>query len=68
MKLDGLAVCLTYRHGSLRSPPRGDVGGEDVTHNIRTIQSVPLRLAGSDHPDLLEARGEVLMSIAASGQ
>jgi len=37
--------------------------GEDVTHNIRTIQSVPLRLAGSGHPDLLEVRGEVLMSI-----
>ena len=37
--------------------------GEDVTHNIRTIQSVPLRLAGSGHPDLLEVRGEVVMSI-----
>jgi DNA ligase (NAD+) len=66
MKLDGLAVSLTYRHGSLEiAATRGDgTIGEDVTHNIRTIQSVPLRLAGSGHPELLEARGEVLMSIA----
>lgn len=66
MKLDGLAVSLTYRNGSLEiAATRGDgMVGEDVTHNIRTIQSVPLRLAGSGHPDLLEARGEVLMSIA----
>jgi DNA ligase (NAD+) len=65
VKLDGLAVCLTYRQGSLEiAATRGDgLVGEDVTHNIRTIQSVPLRLAGSGHPDLLEARGEVLMSI-----
>jgi DNA ligase (NAD+) len=66
MKLDGLAVSLTYRHGMLEiAATRGDgTVGEDVTHNIRTIQSVPLRLAGSGHPELLEARGEVLMSIA----
>lgn len=66
MKLDGLAVSLTYRRGSLEiAATRGDGAvGEDVTHNIRTIESVPLRLAGSDHPELLEARGEVLMSIA----
>ena len=64
-KLDGLAVSLTYRQGSLEvAATRGDGSiGEDVTHNIRTIQSVPLRLAGSGHPDLLEVRGEVVMSI-----
>ena len=64
-KLDGLAVSLTYRKGSLQvAATRGDGSvGEDVTHNIRTIQSVPLRLAGSGHPDLLEVRGEVVMSI-----
>jgi DNA ligase (NAD+) len=64
-KLDGLAVSLTYRRGSLEvAATRGDGSvGEDVTHNIRTIQSVPLRLAGSGHPDLLEVRGEVVMSI-----
>ena len=64
-KLDGLAVSLTYRRGSLEvAATRGDGSvGEDVTHNIRTIQSVPLRLAGSGHPDLMEVRGEVVMSI-----
>jgi len=65
-KLDGLAVSLTYRHGSLEvASTRGDgMVGEDVTHNIRTIQSVPLRLTGEGHPEVLDVRGEVLMSIA----
>ena len=64
-KLDGLAVSLTYRDGSLAvAATRGDGNvGEDVTHNIRTIRSVPLRLAGKSHPVLLEVRGEVVMSI-----
>jgi len=65
-KLDGLAVSLAYRKGTLEiAATRGDGAvGEDVTHNIRTIQSVPLRLAGSAWPDLLEVRGEVFMSLA----
>jgi DNA ligase (NAD+) len=65
-KLDGLAVSLTYREGSLElGATRGDGAvGEDVTHNIRTIQSVPLRLTGRGWPELLEARGEVFMSLA----
>jgi len=64
-KLDGLAVSLTYRKGLLEvAATRGDGNvGEDVTHNIRTIKSVPLRLAGKSHPELLEVRGEVFMSI-----
>ena len=64
-KLDGLAVSLTYRNGLLEvAATRGDGNvGEDVTHNIRTIKSVPLRLAGKAPPGLLEARGEVFMSI-----
>jgi DNA ligase (NAD+) len=64
-KLDGLAVSLTYRKGSLSlGATRGDGSvGEDVTHNIRTIQSVPLRLTGDSVPELLEVRGEVLISI-----
>jgi DNA ligase (NAD+) len=64
-KLDGLAVSLSYRHGSLEiASTRGDGNvGEDVTHNVRTIQSVPLRLAGKKHPELLEVRGEVFISI-----
>jgi DNA ligase (NAD+) len=65
-KLDGLAVNLTYRDGALElGATRGDGAvGEDVTHNIRTIQSVPLRLTGRGWPELLEARGEVFMSLA----
>ena len=65
-KLDGLAVSLTYRSGSLEiAATRGDGSvGEDVTHNIRTIQTIPLRLAGKDVPGLLEVRGEVFISIA----
>jgi DNA ligase (NAD+) len=65
-KLDGLAVSLTYRRGRLEiGATRGDgTVGEDVTHNLRTIKSVPLRLTGKGYPDLLDVRGEVLMSIA----
>src|SRR5262245_45242375 len=65
-KLDGLAVSLSYRKGSLEvGATRGDgTVGEDVTHNIRTIQSVPLRLSGKTIPDFLEVRGEVFLSIA----
>ena len=65
-KLDGLAVSLTYRSGSLEiAATRGDGSvGEDVTHNIRTIQTIPLRLSGKDVPGLLEVRGEVFISIA----
>ncbi len=65
-KLDGLAVSLTYRDGLLAlGATRGDgTIGEDVTHNIRTIPTVPLRLSGLGWPDLLEVRGEVFMSSA----
>ncbi len=64
-KLDGLAISLTYRKGRLEvAATRGDGNvGEDVTHNIRTIKTVPLRLAGRSPPELLEVRGEVFMSI-----
>ena len=63
-KLDGLAVSLLYENGLLvRAATRGDgITGEDVTQNVRTIKSVPLRLIGHDFPDRLEVRGEVLMS------
>ncbi len=63
-KLDGLAVSLLYRDGVLvRAATRGDgSSGEDVTQNVRTIAGVPLKLAGSMIPQLLEVRGEVYLS------
>jgi DNA ligase (NAD+) len=63
-KLDGLAVSLLYEGGKLlRAATRGDgETGEDVTQNVRTISSVPLKLSGNDVPDLLEVRGEVYLS------
>ena len=66
-KLDGLAVSLLYQQGLLvRAATRGDgVTGEDVTQNVRTIASVPLRLVGHSIPEVLEVRGEVYMSHAA---
>lgn len=62
-KLDGLAISIVYEKGKLvQAATRGDgATGEDVTQNIRTLQSVPLRLMGDDHPDVLEVRGEVFM-------
>lgn len=62
-KFDGLAVTLHYRHGQLvQAATRGDgSSGEDITANIRTIASVPLRLAGESWPEHMEVRGEVLM-------
>jgi DNA ligase (NAD+) len=64
-KLDGLAVTVIYRDGLLeRAATRGDgLKGEDVTANVRTIRAVPQRLLGKA-PPLLEARGEVFMSLA----
>ena len=62
-KLDGLAVSLRYENGVLiRAATRGDgLRGEDITHNVRTIQSIPLKLLGENIPALLEVRGEVFM-------
>ena len=62
-KLDGLAISLTYEQGVLiQGATRGDgTTGEDVTGNVRTVQSIPLRLLGDNIPDVLEVRGEVFM-------
>ncbi|MCR6653844.1 MAG: NAD-dependent DNA ligase LigA [Cellvibrionaceae bacterium] len=63
-KYDGIAISLLYRNGVLeRAATRGDGSvGEDVTLNVRTIKSVPLRLLGQGYPDLLEVRGEIYMT------
>jgi DNA ligase (NAD+) len=65
-KIDGLAISLIYRDGVLEigaTRGNGEVG-EDVTHNLRTIPTIPLRIEGDDLPALLEVRGEVYMSLA----
>ncbi|RJP37162.1 MAG: NAD-dependent DNA ligase LigA [Phycisphaerales bacterium] len=66
-KIDGVAVSLRYESGSLvLAASRGDgVTGDDVTHNVRTIRSVPLRLRGDDVPDVVEVRGEVFWPLRA---
>ncbi|GIF10563.1 DNA ligase (NAD+) [Actinoplanes teichomyceticus] len=61
LKVDGLAINLTYENGKLvRGVTRGDGRtGDDVTPNVRTIREIPERLAGEDVPGLLEVRGEI---------
>jgi DNA ligase (NAD+) len=63
LKYDGTSISLMYENGVLtRAVTRGDgVRGDDVTANIRTIKSIPLKLQGTDYPALFEIRGEILM-------
>ncbi len=63
LKLDGVSISLTYEKGHLvRAVTRGDGElGDDVTSNVRTIASIPLRLRGETVPDLFEIRGEIVM-------
>ncbi|MGI9006223.1 MAG: NAD-dependent DNA ligase LigA [Streptosporangiaceae bacterium] len=70
LKIDGLAVDLVYRDGTLsRAATRGDgVTGEDVTANVRTIAAAPARLSGSGWPATLEVRGEVFLPVKAFGE
>jgi DNA ligase (NAD+) len=62
LKYDGTSISLTYEHGALvRAVTRGDgEKGDDVTANVKTIRSIPLRLQGN-YPPLFEIRGEILM-------
>jgi DNA ligase (NAD+) len=63
LKYDGVSISLIYRNGQLlRAVTRGDGSrGDDVTLNVRTIRSLPLRLLGNDYPDEFEIRGEILL-------
>lgn len=66
-KLDGIAVSLVYEQGVLvRAATRGDgETGENITANVRTLKSVPLRLRGDNWPAVLEVRGEIVMPKAS---
>src|SRR5262249_35519413 len=66
LKIDGVAASLTYEHGKLAvAATRGDgEKGDDITHNARTIGSVPLQLHTDKPPKLFEARGEIYMTRA----
>jgi len=63
LKFDGLSISLTYENGLLtRALTRGDgERGDDVTTNIRTIRSIPLRLSGTGFPEIFEVRGEIIL-------
>lgn len=63
LKYDGTSISLTYENGRLlRAVTRGDgTRGDDVTANVRTIRSVPLRLRGDEYPQEFEIRGEILL-------
>jgi len=65
-KVDGVAVSLLYEEGVLiRGATRGDGAiGEDITHNVKTIRDIPLRLSGKQIPRRLEVRGEIFMTRA----
>ncbi|TDC87566.1 NAD-dependent DNA ligase LigA [Actinomadura sp. 7K507] len=65
LKIDGMAIALTYEDGRLvRGVTRGDGRtGEDVTNNVRSIADIPHRLAGEGWPDVLEVRGEVFLPV-----
>lgn len=66
-KMDGLAVEVIYRNGTLtKAATRGDgITGEDVTENVRTIRTLPLRLDTDQPPELIEVRGEVYLGLEA---
>src|SRR4051812_38136882 len=66
LKIDGVAVALTYENGIfVQGATRGDgTVGDDITHNLRTVKGVPQRLRGTGIPQTLEIRGEVYMTNA----
>ncbi len=67
LKFDGVAIGLAYRNGRLvQAVTRGDgISGDDVTLNVRTIKSIPLKLLGSGYPEEFEIRGEIILPHAS---
>ncbi|MFY9610503.1 MAG: NAD-dependent DNA ligase LigA [Blastocatellia bacterium] len=67
MKIDGVAIALTYQNGSfVRGATRGNgVMGEDVTANLKTVKQIPLKLKGGENIPLMEVRGEVYLPVSA---
>jgi DNA ligase (NAD+) len=67
LKIDGLAINLRYERGLLVSAAtRGDgITGEDVTQNVRSMGTIPNRLRGTGHPDVVEVRGEIFFPVAS---
>jgi len=63
LKFDGVALSLTYENGILtRGVTRGDgTRGDDITHNVKTIRTIPLKVRSENYPDVFEARGEAFM-------
>lgn len=70
LKIDGSSLALTYENGVLvRGATRGDgVAGEEITPNVRTIRSIPLRLHVADPPPVVEVRGEAFLPLASFEQ
>jgi DNA ligase (NAD+) len=70
LKYDGTSIGLRYKNGVLdKAITRGDgTFGDDVTDNVRTIRSIPLRLKGTDYPDEFEIRGEILLPFSVFAQ
>ncbi|WP_140485953.1 NAD-dependent DNA ligase LigA [Flavobacterium sp. GSA192] len=66
LKYDGASISITYENGKLvRAVTRGDgFQGDDVTNNIKTIRSIPLKLKGNDYPEKFDIRGEIILPFA----
>jgi len=66
LKIDGVSASLNYKNGLfVLGATRGDgATGEDITHNLKTVRAIPLRLFGKEHPKFLDVRGEIYMEIS----